>query len=365
MPTEMLFFLTTIFVTVIRAQPTTTTLGTSTVATTSSMPSSSAPTPGTVTLSCLDAQGNKADFWVGLKHSRKINISYYNPASGKFDADEQLLSSGDHVSNTILQIYNNTASLSYMMWNDEEPVTDKQLDQAHAKGLLAFDGVSGFLLVHSAPEFPVSLSLWKSMGYTYPGPQIYYGQSFMCMTLAMSQFETVMQALNIDWVEVYDSNLLPQHTSFVPTMQAVINMQPMTTAVATSFNIVTAGGKAFTIFAKNRQWNNELYESLIAPTFKDDLFVETWINGVGTIASVCKPYKVLELTEVSMPDGVSWKTSDDHSKWCIGQTTTWVCVGDINRQHGQFDRGGGQYCTNDATLWGAFKSIIAGVQACM
>jgi hypothetical protein len=43
-----------------------------------------------------------------------------------------------------------------------------------------------------------------------------------------------------------------------------------------------------------------------------------------------------------MPDGKTWTTADDHSKWCIGQSTQWVCVGDINRQHGQFSRGGSE-----------------------
>jgi len=315
-------------------------------------------------LSCLDGQRNKLDAWYGLKHSHKTDISYYNPTSGKFDQDESLGSSGDHVSETILSLYAKASSLSYLIWNDEVPM-GMTYDQAHAKGLLAFDGVSGFLLIHSAPNFPPSNTQYKASGYAYPGPEILYGQSFMCMTLLMNQFETVMQALNINWPTVYDSNLLPAHASLVPTMQNVINNQAITTPTATTFQIQTAAGKQFTIFAKNKEWNNELYEALIAPTIKDALFVETWINGVGTINSVCKPWKVLELTEVSMPDGVSWKTSDDHSKWCIGQTTSWICIGDINRQHGQLGRGGGQYCTNDAKLWAAFKAIVAGVQACM
>ena len=69
--------------------------------------------------------------------------------------------------------------------------------------------------------------LTYNVGYVYPGPQIFYGQSFMCMTLgnvcichfaaseqshtAMDQFDLVMQGLEVDWVEVYDSNLLPAH----------------------------------------------------------------------------------------------------------------------------------------------------------
>jgi len=299
-----------------------------------------------------------------LKHSRVVNISYYNPVTTSFDLDEKLLTTGDHVSNTLLQIYTNPTQISYVMYNDEEP-NGQELDQAHAKGVVAFDGVSGFVLTHSAPKFPPALADYKKSGYVYPGPEILYGQSFMCMTLAMDQFDTVMQGLEVDWVEVYDSQLLPAHAPAVPTMPAVIAMTPIKTSTATTFKFNTWQGKRFVMFAKNKEWNQELYEALIAPTFNDGLFVETWINGVGTIDSVCKPFKVLELTQVTMPDGKTWTTDGDHSKWCIGQSTQWSCVGDINRQHGQFSRGGSQYCTYDAGLWRAFKAIIGGVQACM
>jgi hypothetical protein len=42
------------------------------------------------------------------------------------------MTTGDHVSNTLLQIYHNPKTVSYVMYNDEEP-NGQELDQAHAK----------------------------------------------------------------------------------------------------------------------------------------------------------------------------------------------------------------------------------------
>ena len=70
---------------------------------------------------------------------------------------------------------------------------------------------------------------------------------------------------------------------------------------------------------------------------------------------------MLDIELLALPDGEGWKETQDHSKWAISQTSHWVCVGDINRQHGQLHRGGGTACTLDGGLWKAFSSIIVSV----
>jgi hypothetical protein len=42
----------------------------------------------------------------------------------------------------------------------------------------------------------------------------------------------------------------------VPTMPAVIAMTPIKTPTATTFKFNTWAGKRFTMFAKNKEWNN-------------------------------------------------------------------------------------------------------------
>jgi len=173
-----------------------------------------------------------------------------------------------------------------------------------------------------------------------------------------------MQAYYINNPQVYDSNLLSSTAAKVPTMAKIINNQHETTPTATTFTITTSGGTDFTIFAKNKQWAKELYEDFVAPTFKDGLNVESWMNGVGKIGSTCKPYKVLDVSTVTLPSGVSWTETQDHSKWAVGLTTPWSCVGDINRQNGQADRGGGTYCTKNKKLANAFTELVTDTQKC-
>ncbi len=94
----------------------------------------------------------------------------------------------------------------------------------------------------------------------------------------------------------------------LPTMQKVINNEHELAATAQTFSISTVGGKQFTIFAKNKKWGKgifflkkkedfsccikwtkngvELYEDFVAPTFKDGLLVESWMNGVGKVTFI-------------------------------------------------------------------------------
>ena len=73
---------------------------------------------------------------------------------------------------------------------------------------------------------------------------------------------------------------------------------------------------------------------------------------------MCRPYEIFDIENVTLPDDEHWKETQDHSKWAIGINKYWVCVGDINRQHGQLSRGGGTYCRYDKSLWTAFQSLV-------
>lgn len=69
----------------------------------------------------------------------------------------------------------------------------------------------------------------------------------------------------------------------------VIDGKHQTTASAQTFTVTTVGGKAFTVFAKNKQWAQELYEDFVAPTLNDGLLVESWMNGVGRVRCASRP----------------------------------------------------------------------------
>lgn len=43
-------------------------------------------------------------------------------------------------------------------------------------------------------------------------------------------------------------------------------------------------------------------------------------------------YSVWNVSQVKINDNIEFPTTDDHSKWGVGDSTqNWICVGDINR----------------------------------
>lgn len=85
-------------------------------------------------------------------------------------------------------------------------------------------------------------------------------------------------------------------------------------------------------FAKNKNFDSDLYSSLVAPYYATDLLAETWQNGESKLKSNCSEYSVENVREVKVCDNY-FKETDDHSKWAISKSleTNIVCIGDINR----------------------------------
>lgn len=54
----------------------------------------------------------------------------------------------------------------------------------------------------------------------------------------------------------------------------------------------------------------------------------------------------------------------DHSKWLVSNTNNWICVGDINRQQHQKDRGGGTVCQQMPGVSKSYRNLISGIEAC-
>ena len=74
-----------------------------------------------------------------------------------------------------------------LMYNDETPNGTSSESLAHAKGVVAFDGESGFWMTHSIPRFP---PLPKD-GYSYPSTGTRYGQTMLCVSLDFKQADLV------------------------------------------------------------------------------------------------------------------------------------------------------------------------------
>merc|ERR1719468_605599 len=87
-------------------------------------------------------------------------------------------------------------------------------------------------------------------------------------------------------------------------------------------------------------------------------------NGLQSLRRTCdSTYQVLNSKSVQI-GGRSWLDSTDHSKWAVTHDGTILCVGDINRQSGQFARGGGTVCIKDSKLGFQLKGAVQSGQNC-
>jgi len=136
------------------------------------------------------------------------------------------------------------------------------------------------------------------------------------------------------------------------------------------------GGQKFTHFAKGRYWGKELYEDLIAPSLKKDLATETWQNGSydNVVQTSCPPkfdYTVSNVLDLKFGDDV-YKSTQDHSKWAIttkgfdndtGNDRS-ACIGGINRQVSQSERGGASMCIESLEMNDELFDVIVNYEDC-
>jgi len=272
------------------------------------------------------------------------------------------------VQSTLNQIYSNPSALAYLMYNDEPPNAPETESFAHAKGVVAYDSNGGFWLVHSVPKFPPV----GSSPFSMPDNSYVYGQSFLCLSLGTAAIDQVGSALLVDKPSVYDQNMPSSLAGVSSNIAGVLASQWVTASSAISFNIVTSAGTSFKVFAKNRQWASDLYSGLVAPTLQTSIYVETWMNGPASnkIPTSCagskSRYSVINVDQVSLTSSVSWPESSDHSKWAISTDakSATFCIGDINRQYSQANRGGGTVCGVSAAVWASFNSFNTKSDTC-
>ena len=354
--------------------------------------------PSAAALQCLNENGNPVDWYYMMKIPGKEDqcpcyYAYSDPVTPLMRSAHDLGDGDGALGSTLKQVYNGAAdSFAYAFYNDMSPDGKLHDSRAHSKGAMGFDAQSGFWLVHSVPAFPPYLK----DGYAGFGKyaSTHYGQSFLCLSLNTTAFQTVGTLMSVNYPYVHDSGVPDAIASAVPAFAAWLQGNHTTAAVATQAPLSTLGGNTFTAFAKTKYWGKELYEDLVAPAFKTGLKAETW-QRQDKLPSFCKPdygYDVENIQEVKVPSstaafaagsngshnatspnnhavghtGNSWKTTDDHSKWAVGiEGGAQVgCIGDINRMSSQEKRGGGTVCAVDSKWWGELHGMAQTTDSC-
>lgn len=110
---------------------------------------------------------------------------------------------------------------------------------------------------------------------------------------------------------------------------------------------------------------SDLYHAWVAPALQTDLLVQFWRRSTGVLESDCSPsYKILNIYMLSPGQHLTFKATEDHSKWAVSVSGSWVCVGDINRNEAEERRGGGTVCHQNSVVWKAYRTTALQCDSC-
>lgn len=318
--------------------------------------------------SCLDGTGDPVDFWYAFKAPDGWTFDYLDANDRVLRKQESAMNDeASAVSRTIGQVYASASSLSYAMWNDHPPGDKDAVGgaHAHAKGVLGYDGNSGFWVLHSVPLFPMPVDGPTHSPYEQASNK--YGQSFLCITFAASSLETINALMASSWPKPYSAADNAGAGEAFSAWASEGASQDKAAPETVNVDVESKAGQVFKAFATRGSWDKDIYEDLISPAFGVDLFTETWQNGVGKLPDYKKgrggkTYSVTNIDKVTLKDAGSWDSTQDHSKWAVSSDHQVFCVADKNRQHGQRKRGGGAICIKDAQIGEQMASVIAGTE---
>ncbi|KAK6196249.1 hypothetical protein SNE40_001509 [Patella caerulea] len=330
-------------------------------------------------LQCLDYEGKPVDWFVvyklpELEQNKSSPILHGGLGHFYLDANNpefqlskySLNSSNDAIYYTLQQIYTaKDDSILYGMYNDEPPNNYGYFTNGHTKGrgVIASDESQGYWLVHSVPKYPPH----KNESYTWPESATVYGQNFLCITINYTTIDKIGEQYLYNYPKFYDKCMPPQFTKHNPNMVKAfaglhVKSPPWNNMAAFS----SSGGTQFHSFAKFCNFERDLYDAWLAPYFNSTMFAETWQNGRGKLPSNCSAgFKVLNVRNISLPEGIKFTETKDHSKWAITRDDgNWVCIGDINREEPQEKRAGGTVCFQHKDVWKNYNNSILDVQNC-
>ncbi|KYQ93158.1 deoxyribonuclease II [Tieghemostelium lacteum] len=359
---------------------------------------------GSSGVQCLDENGDKVDWWVIQKQPtlsgttgrflEGLAYSYADEYSETLELSTKWLNaSNTALAYTLAQIYSDSKSddMLWIMYNDQLPEEGSSASSdseessdgqgpisstfAHSKGTLAFKKSNGFWLIHSTPRFP-----WDphQSAYIFPENEVNNGQSFLCVSYdTQDNFDKISTKLFINRPYIYAYNI-PDTSIGVSTsvINSLINGDYESSPATDTNALYSLKGVEFQVFAKNKQWNQDLYEMLIQPTLNQNMLVTSWRLGANStiMPTFCTPTydydSVNTMNFVFSGDGsdqYTWRYTKDHSKWAISfkdAETSYVCIGDINRMYSQYKRGGGSACFSNSILWTSYYNTISNAAYC-
>ncbi|XP_074836078.1 deoxyribonuclease-2-alpha [Carettochelys insculpta] len=334
-------------------------------------------------ISCYDDDGAPVDWFLVYKLPRSpsrgsspalgVRYMYQDARSGGWVPGRALVNSTQSaVGRTLLQLYRGasrrTEDTAYILYNDQPPrniTSSAASSRGHTKGVVLLDRAQGFWLRHSTPHFPPP----TTETYAWPHSGLHYGQSFICVTFPYAQFKQIGTQLRLADPLVYDSQVQGDFAQDLPDLLLASEMKhvrdpPWNRSVA----LTSLGGRPFVSLAKFRLFQDDLYSGWLAQVLSSDIYVQFWPNSRGVLPSNCSGhYRVYDVQELGFPSpGPSFSATVDHSKWCVSTTSAlgWACVGDMNRNQAEEQRGGGALCQQDPAVWKSYYTLVQNYSKC-
>ncbi|XP_052034946.1 deoxyribonuclease-2-beta [Apodemus sylvaticus] len=324
-------------------------------------------------ISCKNENGEAVDWFTFYKLSKRtskttketgLQYLYLDSTMQTWSKSRHLINSSRSVlGRTLEQLYeahNSKNDSAYLIYNDAPPASVNYSRQhGHAKGLLVWNRMQGFWLIHSVPRFPPA----PEHGYDYPHSGKRYAQSGICITFKYSQYETIDSQLLVLQPNIY--------SCFIPsTFQWELIHIPQMCAKSSSSKIPgrrlavlqSVQGLNFVHFAKSDSYIDDIITAWIAQRLKTHLLAETWQRKNYELPSNCSlPYHVYNIKAIGVTPQYYFSSHLDHSKWCVSiksSSNRWTCIGDLNRSPHQASRGGGYICTKNRYIYQSFNKLV-------
>jgi deoxyribonuclease-2 len=130
--------------------------------------------------------------------------------------------------------------------------------------------------------------------------------------------------------------------------------------------ISTANMMHLDFFAKTAEWGLDLWGNAIAPFYRYNFEVESWLHGDDPEGPACSNYTIYDIKYLELSPFRSFDNYNDHSKWGISTlpNTNIICFGDINRMNSQKSRGGSAFCFENNRLWNILYRTIRETDSC-
>lgn len=277
----------------------------------------------------------KVDVQIALKFPHTISgITYCN--------DQKQFIKCNDINNWLFNLYLGKSWTNWQVYNDETGhIGNHHIKKGHCKGIIAWNKERISWLCHSVPNFPRQFS-GNSISEIEKS-ELIYGQSFQYIEVNYT-VELISRILH--QVQIMEAHIFIEKNS-INNKLFLLKSKTISKLDLTD---------TITHIAKSPHYHIDIYSEVLAIHYPCNWYVESWIRGHHIPDSI-KETLIKDIKHIQFED-ITYKESQDHSKWATSKTDKYYWVGDLNRMTSQYMRGGGGFVCEDADVARAFYQLI-------